>query len=172
VTEDFLKVDDRSSGDANSSLGTTWRVVADTVMGGVSHGQLVPATVQGRACLHMTGDVSLENNGGFVQASLDLGVDAYLDATRYSGFEIEVLGNAETYNLHLRTADTARVWQSYRASFMALPQWQTLRFPFTDFKPHRLDTPLDLHRLKRIGLVAIGRAFTADLCFARVALYR
>lgn len=172
MNSNFLIIDDRSSGDARSSLGTAWRVVSDTVMGGVSHGQLSAQTVQGRPCLRMTGDVRLENNGGFIQASLDLGTDGLLDASGYLGFEIDVCGNGETYNLHLRTADTGMVWQSYRASFAAPAHWQTLRLPFATFQPHRIELPLDLRRLKRMGLVAIGRQFAADLCFGRVTLYR
>ncbi len=167
----FLTIDDRASGDSRSSLGTAWRLVSDTVMGGTSQGQLIPDTVQGRPCLRLTGHVSLENNGGFVQASLDLGADALLDASSYHGFEIEVCGNGESYNLHLRTADTVIVWQSYRVSFEALPRWQTLRLPFLAFQPYRIDVPLDLRCLKRMGLVAIGREFTADLCVGRVGLY-
>lgn len=95
-----------------------------------------------------------------------------MDASGYLGFEIEVYGNGEQYNLHLRTADTVIVWQSYRASFEALPRWQTVRLPFTAFQAHRIDVSLDLRCLKRIGLVAIGREFTADLCVGRVSLYR
>lgn len=166
---ELLTIDDRASGDARSNLGTAWRVVSDTVMGGVSQGRLVVDTVQGRPCLRLTGDVRLDNNGGFVQASLDLG--GTLDASGYRGIEIDVCGNGETYNLHLRTADLVMVQQSYRASFTATRQWQTQRLPFAGFQLHRTDIPLGLRRLKRIGLVAIGRAFTADLCVARVALY-
>jgi len=171
MTHHTLIIDDRTRSDTRSNLGTDWRVVADTVMGGVSQGSLVAHTLHGRPCLQLTGNVSLENNGGFVQASLDLGTDALLDASRYRGIEIDVFGNGETYNLHLRTADTGIVWQSYRASFPALPQWHTLRLPFADFQPHRITTPLNLHQLKRIGVVAIGRAFAADVCIGRVALY-
>jgi hypothetical protein len=32
--------------------------------------------------------------------------------------------------------------------------------------------PLDLQRLLRVGVVAIGRAFEADLCLGKLALYR
>ena len=171
MTPHTLIIDDRTRSDTRSNLGTDWRVVSDTVMGGMSQGALVAHTLHGRPCLQLTGNVSLENNGGFVQASLDLGTDALLDASRYLGIEIDVFGNGETYNLHLRTADTGIVWQSYRAHFQALPQWQTLRLPFADFQPHRITTPLNLHQLKRIGVVAISRAFAADVCIARVALY-
>jgi hypothetical protein len=169
---DFRTIDDRSSGNPRSSLNTAWRLVSDTVMGGVSYGQLTTETVHGRACLRLTGTVSLENNGGFVQASLDLGMDSFLDASGYQGVELDVYGNGESYNLHLRTADTTIVWQSYRAHFEALPRWRTVQLPFVDFQAHRITVPLDLRRLKRIGLVAIGRAFNADLCVGRVGLYR
>lgn len=168
---DFLVIDDRSNDGSRSNLGTAWRLVTDTVMGGVSQGRLVTDCVRGRSCLRMTGTVSLENNGGFVQASLDLGTEAMLDASGYSGVEIDVYGNDETYNLHLRTADTSIVWQSYRASFAAPPSWQTMRLPFAAFRPHRIDVSLDTRRLKRIGFVAIGREFTADLCVGRVVLF-
>ena len=165
-------IDDRSSGTLTATNGTNWRVISDTVMGGVSSGSLTPAMVKGRACLQLTGDVSLENNGGFVQASLDLNPPSLLDASGHVGIEIEVYGNGETYNLHLRTDDTRIVWQSYRTSFQAQPHWQTLHLPFADFKPHRIDQPLDTHKLRRLGVVAIGRKMRADICIARLALYR
>jgi len=85
--------------------------------------------------------------------------------------KIEVYGNDEPYNLHLRSADTRIVWQSYRATFLATPRWRALRLPFDQFKPYRIDKPLDTSRLRRISLVAIGRVMTAHLCFARVTLY-
>jgi hypothetical protein len=151
--------------------GATWRAVTDTVMGGVSRARLEPARVEGRPCLRLTGEVSLENDGGFAQASLDLDRHGPLDARDYAGVEIEVYGNGETYNLHLRTADTRIVWQSYRASFAAAPAWRTLRLPFAAFRPHRIDVPLDLSALRRIGLVAIGREMRVDLCIARLSLY-
>ncbi len=167
-----LVIDDRSSNDTCSNLGTTWRLVTDAVMGGFSQGRLTPDVVEGRPCLRLSGDVSLENNGGFVQASLDLAPGEILDGSGYDGFAIDVYGNGETYNLHLRTADTRIVQQSYRITFAASARWQTLQLSFDTFQPHRIDIPLDTRGLKRIGLVAIGRKFTADLCVGRVCLYK
>jgi hypothetical protein len=168
----LLMIDNRSSGDLHASIGTDWRVVADTVMGGVSSGRLVPTEVAGRPCLQLSGEVSLENNGGFVQASLDLSPAGTLDVRDFHGIELDVYGNGERYNLHLRTLDTRIVWQSYRASFMAEPRWQTVRLPFSEFRPYRIDQPLDLQNLRRLGVVAIGRAMQADLWIARIVLYR
>jgi hypothetical protein len=171
AADEPLILDDRASGTLRASSGACWRLVTDQVMGGVSDGDLEPTTVEGRPCLRLTGDVSLLNNGGFVQASLDLDQAGPLDARAYTGIEVDVYGNGQGYNLHLRTADTRIVWQSYRASFQAAPGWHTLRLPFRQFEPYRIDRPLDLARLKRLGLVSIGREMRADLCVARLALY-
>jgi len=165
-------LDDRSSGTLVATNGASWRAISDTVMGGVSSGSLVPTMIDGRACLQLSGEVSLENNGGFVQASLDLGASGPFDASGHAGVEIDVYGNGETYNLHLRTDDTRIVWQSYRTSFQAQPHWQTLRLPFAEFKPYRIDRTLDTQKLRRLGIVAIGREMRADICIARLALYR
>ncbi len=87
------------------------------------------------------------------------------------GLRLVVYGNGERYSVHLRTADVVRPWQSYRAHFEAPPDWREIRLPFAAFAPHRLETPLDLVSLRRIGVVAIGRPFFADLCLAEIAFY-
>ncbi|GGK35315.1 CIA30 family protein [Salinarimonas ramus] len=151
----------------------SWRAISDRVMGGVSDGGLAREMVAGRAALRLTGRVSLENDGGFLQMARDLAPDgAAIDLSGHAGLELDVFGNGETYGVHLRTAEVTRPWQSYRASFVALPEWQRLRLPFAGFAAHRIEAPLDLARVRRVGLVAIGRAFTADLALARLALYR
>ena len=85
---------------------------------------------------------------------------------------MDVTGNDEDYNLHLRTRDVTRPWKSYRASFRASPDWHRIRLPFGDFTAHRIDTALDLSQLRRIGIVAIGRAFDADLAIAGIRYFR
>lgn len=168
----MLIIDDRASGTLLATNGASWRALTDTVMGGISSGQLMPAEIEGRSCLRLTGQVSLENNGGFVQASLDLNGSGLLDAHDYAGIEIVVYGNGEAYNLHLRTDDTRIVWQSYRASFQAQPHWQTVRLPFASFQPHRIEKPLETRMLRRLGVVAIGREMRADVCIAGLSFYR
>jgi hypothetical protein len=115
----------------------------------------------------------LENNGGFVQMALDLAPGGgLLDASGWSGLALTVYGNAETYGCHLRTDAVQRPWQSYRQEFAAEPVWRTLHLHFADFRPHRLDAPFDPARLRRLGLVAIGRAFDADLALADLRFTR
>lgn len=168
-----LIIDDRASGNMSSSLDTTWRLVTDQVMGGVSKGNLTQDNHKGRNCLRMRGDVSTDNNGGFVQIALDLtkDKDKPFDASAYAGVELSVSGNNEHYNVHFRTTDLWRPWQSYRFSFKAMPEWQTIRIPFANLEAYRTTTKFHKDKLKRIGLVGIGRDFKADLCVGAIKFY-
>ena len=167
----MLVVDDRRARDLHATNGHAWRLVTDGVMGGVSQGQLTVETTAGRSCIRLRGEVSLDHNGGFIQAALELADDQPLDASAYAGLVLDVYGNHEAYNVHLRTEDLSRPWQSYRARFDTKPEWQTVKLPFDRFIPHRTTIALDLRCVRRLGLVAIGRAFTVDVCLARLALY-
>ena len=102
---DMLLIDGFTDNDGLSALGTPWCLVTDRVMGGVSAGRMSREQIDGRQALCMRGDVSLDNNGGFIQLSLDLNPVGFLDASRYSGIQVVVRGNRAPYNLHLKTAD-------------------------------------------------------------------
>jgi hypothetical protein len=148
-----------------------WQLVTDQVMGGVSTGRLSRSARTGRDCLLMTGDVRLENNGGFVQMALDLcPPGGTFDARAFTHLRLIVAGNGARYNVHLRTRDLTRVWQSYRARFRAGQDWATIDLPLADFTPHRTYAPLNLSRLHRLGIVAIGEAMAAELALAHLEL--
>jgi hypothetical protein len=164
-------IDDFAGPTGVSRLGTPWRLVTDQVMGGVSQGRMALTLVDGRPVLCLRGDVSLENNGGFVQVNLELAPAGLFDASAYSGVRVVVRGNGESYGLHLKSADCVRPWQSYRAEFDATPDWRELRLPFAGMLPHRLAEPLDTTRLTRLGIVAIGRVMSAEVCIARIGFF-
>lgn len=176
-----MLIDDFSTGDGTSHLGTHWRLATDQVMGGVSRARMGLETIGGRSALCLRGEVSLANNGGFVQMNLGLsrkgsspegsGPAGTLDASGFTGVRILVKGNGEAYKVHLKTPDSALPWQSYRADFVAGASWSEVRLPFDGFEPHRLGAPLDTRRLQRIGVVAIGRAMVADVCVGEIGLY-
>lgn len=149
-----------------------WRLITDTVMGGVSQGRSWRDTVAGRDAVCLEGDVSTDNNGGFVQITLDLDSDTARRAAQYDGISLQVLGNGERYNLHLRTRDLWLPWQSFRAGFDSAATWHEVRLPFTTFEPYRTGASLRPERLQRIGVVAIGRDFDASVCVAEPAFYR
>jgi hypothetical protein len=157
-------IDDLSREPPMAAIGSDWQIITDQVMGGVSEGTMARKVIAGRSAILMRGAVSLQNNGGFVQIALDLSPEGrVVDASAWSGIELDVFGHGEAYGVHLRTDALAKPWQSYRQVFMAYAEWRTVQLPFDHFVPHRTDMPLDSHRLRRIGVVAIGRAFSADL---------
>ena len=166
-----LIIDDRSSGNIRSTIGADWRLLTDRVMGGVSQGSLSPELYRDKKCLRMKGEVSTENNGGFVQMALDLNGGKEFDASNFQGLELMVTGNNEVYNLHYRTSGLWMPWQSYRASFKVTPQWGIVQLPFSMLTPYRTGKQFKPDQIKRIGLVAIGKNFNADLCVASVKFY-
>lgn len=158
--------------EATLDLNPQWEYVADTVMGGVSSGQIDVLQIDGRSATRLTGQVSLDNNGGFVQMAFDLAAeDTTFDASAYQGIQITLRGNNETYDLRLRTDELARPWHSFRTHVTATGEWQTLRVPFDAFVPHRTDVTLDTTRLRRFGVLAIGRVFEADVAVANIGFY-
>ncbi|MGI9330766.1 MAG: CIA30 family protein [Gammaproteobacteria bacterium] len=149
-----------------------WRGFSDRVMGGVSDGNIEADTVAGKRCLRMTGRVTKDSGGGFIQMAMYLGGrgDAF-DASAYAGLEFLIYGNNEDYNIHIRTADVRWYSQSYRATFFAQPRWQKVRLPWSAFVPNQIDAPLNVSAIQRVGLLGWMREFEADLSVGEVALY-
>ncbi|TNF59682.1 MAG: CIA30 family protein [Rhodobacteraceae bacterium] len=142
-----------------------WRFVSDRVMGGVSSGQAEAG--RDPAHVRLTGDVSTDNNGGFIQVRRDLGPWPV-------GTErviLTVRGDGQTYFAALRTSDATRPWHSYRAAFTAPADWAQVTIPIAAFAATRPEMPpLRLDRLRSIGLLAYGRDHRADLSLARIEI--
>ena len=152
--------------------GAGWRGFSDRVMGGISDASMNSDTVAGINCARLTGTVTRESNGGFIQMALYFGTDeAELDGSAYSGIELEVFGNNEDYNVHLRTADCGWYDESYRYTFFAKPEWQSVRIPFSEFEANSVKSPLDSARINRIAVLGWMREFRADIALARISLY-
>jgi hypothetical protein len=153
-------------------LTLDWAFVADIVMGGVSQGRLAREIVAGRPATRLTGRVSLENGGGFLQMAADIDDGRAVNLSDWTGIALDVTGNSEGYELRLRTSDLTRPWQSYRAPFTAPPDWRTIRVAFADLDSHRTEAPFDPGAVRRIGVLAIGRVFDADISIAAIRLWR
>ncbi|MGD8538134.1 MAG: CIA30 family protein [Candidatus Aminicenantes bacterium] len=168
-----LLIDDFSGSNGISSLGRQWRMFTDRVMGGVSTADWAYETIDGRRCVRLRGDVSLANNGGFVQIALPLTEEGRpFDASAFKGVRLWAYGNGETYHIHLRSTDNRRPWQYYGAKFIADSSWRMVELPFSDFYPESLRAELKTDQLVRIAVVAIGREFKADIAVERLEFYR
>ena len=147
-----------------------WTYLSDQVMGGVSEGNVTFETSEGQPVLRLTGTVSTDNRGGFIQArtKLDLPLVAGLQ-----GVILNVRGNNQTYFIHLRTTGTLLPWQYYQAPFKVSSDWQEVRIPFSAFTASgRLlrRTPA-VEALRSLAVVAFGREHTADLSVRAVGFY-
>jgi peptide methionine sulfoxide reductase msrA/msrB len=149
-----------------------WEFISDDVMGGKSTGQMAMTDEQGRKRLHMTGKLSLENNGGFIQVRRPISKEAkYFDASGFKGVRVEVKGDGHQYAIHLRSSSTWLPWQYYEAKFDTTGQWQTIKLPFEDFKPYYLSRELKTSRLTTVALVALKEKFEPDIYLREVAMY-
>ena len=149
---------------------TRWRFFTDGVMGGVSSGQVAFIREEGQTHAHMTGRVSTENNGGFIQMRMDLS-DGAPDGT--TGVRLVVRGNDQRYFVHLRTSGTILPWQYYQAGFDATRDWAEIRLPFDSFeRSGRMLRAAPLaESLKSVAVVAYGRDHDAEIDVREVGFY-
>ena len=165
-------IDDFSDPNNISTLGTKWRLVTDRVMGGVSDGEYGFGKDKRFRYINMKGNVSLENNGGFVQVALPLAIDSKsLDATGFSGVRFWVKGNGDQYYVHLRNDQTRLPWQYYSATFTASKIWEQIEISFEKFKPQALSSKLKIDTLSRIAIVGAKKAYQIDLYLGPIEFY-
>ena len=153
--------------DFSTAPETRWDYVSDRVMGGVSDGQAAFVTDGGATFVRLTGDVSTDNNGGFIQVRTRLTSKLPADMT---ALRLRTRGNGEEYYVHIRTSDTRIPWFYYQAPFTAQADWQDITIPLTAFAPSTAAIPqrIAAEKITSIGIVAYGRDHTADISVARI----
>lgn len=172
--KNLFLIDDFTSREGISKLGTRWQGITDRVMGGRSDMIVRIVGEEKDSSLYMGGQVSLENNGGFIQVRLYL--DSHggpVDLREYDGIKLRVKGNGEFYNVHLKTADALFPWSYYYFSFKVTGQWQDFKIPFLKFKAdNMLSERIDQANVISIALVAAKKAFEAELYVKEIYFYR
>jgi len=153
-----------------SAIGTQWQGFTDRVMGGRSTIQAGYRETSDGRVLSMRGEVSLENNGGFVQVRLPLGTDRTLDASGYTGVAVEARGGPGYYYVHLRTRQSRAPWQYYAAELPVSGDWQRIVIPFASFSGESIRRELDTTALVSIAIAGANHEFTADIDVRRVEL--
>ena len=139
-----------------------WKFITDQVMGGVSTGRYEFKEENKIKFLRMTGKVSLENNGGFIQVRRKVIKDKFMP---FKIIFLNARGNNLDYYVHLRTTFTVLPWQYYQAKFNVSKNWKTFKLNLTDFKRSGVLLPnkINTNHIKSIALVAFGKEHEVEL---------
>jgi NADH dehydrogenase [ubiquinone] 1 alpha subcomplex assembly factor 1 len=130
-----------------------WRSVNDTVMGGVSSGN-IRITDDGKAVF--SGTLSLDNNGGFSSVRHDA---KPFGLAASSGVKFRIKGDGNTYQFRVQMSDRFD-GVSYKADFKTKTgQWQDILIPWTEFvatyrgRLIRDAGPLNSNQILQIGFL-------------------
>ena len=150
-----------------NDVRANWSAISDQVMGGISKVNFYEIEEDGKKFYRLEGDVSTENNGGFIQSR----VGVYLNSNDFEGIRLKIRGNNNEYFVHLR-APRMMPWNYYYAEFYATNEWQIIELPLSSFKYSRNQQQgIDFRTIRSIGLVAYGKDFNAQLDIANIELY-
>ena len=106
-----------------------WSIVNDGVMGGRSSSDM-ELTDEGTALF--SGNVSLENNGGFASVRATF---PSLDLSPYTGVTLRVRGDGRLYQLRFRM-DGSFDGVAHGSGFETVPgEWIEVELPFSAFQP-------------------------------------
>ena len=137
-----------------SGAPMNWFVVNDGVMGGVSS-----STVKiGNGLLVFSGQVRLENNGGFASVRSNASEQ---DLSEFSGIALRVRGDGKMYALNVRTSSLRNVM--YQSEFQTKAgEWTELRIPFSQLRPTRFGQTLrgnvlDKDRIESFGFIIANK---------------
>ena len=150
-----------------------WQYISDRTMGGVSDGKAALEMDGELFFAKLTGNVSTENNGGFIQLRTTFSFSNFeKNGKKIKGVRLNVRGNGETYHIFIRTNESKSYRDYYSASFKANTNWKIIDLPFNIFK-HRVSNNLDLEgkNIRTFGIVGYGRDFIADVSVSKIVFY-
>ncbi len=135
--------------DTAASSGV-WTPLNDGVMGGVSRSN---ARITEAKTLAFTGEVSLENNGGFASMQSPMKGDRLGDC---SGLTARIRGDGKVYWMTLRTdVPVPAGWYQARID-TAAGKWIEVRLPFEQFRATSFGRPLPAPPPSRSKIQSIG----------------
>lgn len=144
-----------------------WVPFSDQVMGGISEVNAYELKENGVSFYRLEGNVSTENNGGFIQVRAEVN----LRNKNFEGIRIKVRGNNNEYYMHLRSPRMLP-WNYYTSKFYASEEWQVIDLPLSSFEYSRdASKSFNSSKMKSIGIVAFGKDFFAQVDIAGVEFY-
>ena len=165
------------------NMAKEWKYQSDQVMGGVSEGHASLMQDGDMFFFRLTGDVSTENNGGFVQYRSKVSLfnkpemfhlihKAYKDGVELEGVRLNVKGNGETYHVMIRTYYTWSPSDYYFHIFDTSPNWQQVDLPFHQFKSSKYrQRGLEVDQIRDFAVVAYGKDFKSDVSVSEISFY-
>ena len=147
-----------------------WSYIDDTVMGGFSEGTAEFQSNESYQTMRLTGEVSTENNGGFIQVRSSVPWNL---AKGKTGIKLKIKGNGEQYFLHIRNLSTRLPWHYYQLGFGTSETWREVELPFGAFikSSSFLRASMNQNTIKTIGIVAYGKDYTADISVMSLEFY-
>ena len=152
----------------NDKKYKNWEFITDQVMGGISSGNYIFLDENEINFLRMTGEVSLANNGGFIQVRKKIGKNKVI----FKGINLNARGNNSDYYVHIRTNFTLLPWQYYQAKFSVTREWEVHHLDLKDFKRSGILLPRKINpkNIKSLALVAFGREYKVKLDVSDISL--
>lgn len=148
-----------------------WTTVQDGVMGGRSTGAINAAD---GGVLRFTGDLSLENNGGFSQMRTNVEEGSFAGER---GIALRVRGDAREYQFDVRVSNARMMAGAYQKVFATKAgEWVTVELPFDEFRlfnfgqAMRNAGPLDPAKVESIGITLADKqpgAFALEVDWIR-----
>ena len=173
-TADLYAVESNKKLTFNEDSAKNWQYISDRTMGGVSEGQAFLDQDEGIIFARLTGSVSTDNNGGFIQLRTTLSFNNLdKEQGKLKGVRLNVRGNDETYYIHIRTNDSWSPSDYYFATFKADSDWQMINLPFDNFQRRRgsNEKTLDAKNITSFAIVAYGRDFISDVSASSIEFY-
>ena len=139
-----------------------WTYIADNVMGGISDGGVEFNLVDSNVYALLSGNVSTENNGGFIQIRREL---KNIDLSKAKSIRVYARGNNEKYYIFLRTTGTILPWQYYSHEFTVNEEYNEFIMPIKDFKKSGtlLAKQINPKKITSVAIVAYGRDHVAEI---------
>ena len=131
-----------------SSQLQNWRITNDVVMGGKSNSKFI---LDENGNGQFTGNVSLENNGGFCLLSY------YFDPIQVKSFtKISIRLKGDSKNYQFRLKEKSNQYYSYVYSFKTNGDWEEIEIPLKEMKPMFRGRKVDKSNFSEIDFEEIG----------------
>jgi len=139
-----------------------WQGVTDQVLSNL-------AIRHADGVFYMSGNVSTDNNGGFVRLSNRININS----NDFKGIKFKAKGNNETYEIHV-TLKGLKIppWSYFSQGFDVNDDWQEYEIFFKDLKRSSgfSAAPMKAKNIRDLSIAGFGRDFKVDLAIKDISL--